>query len=107
MSGTCIAAEALYGRLVDRAFDKIRQAGRGMPAVMIRQLDTIAKIVEYTITDEQRRVLLRQADMIWRSACESVPEADDRDDVQRSYEAVVALSAQGTVTASAHSRSSP
>jgi uncharacterized membrane protein len=101
-----IAAEALYGRLVDRAFDKIRQAGRGMPAVMIRQLDTITKVGEYTISDDQRRVLLRQADMIWRSACESVPEAEDRADVKRSYEAVVALSAHGTVTASVHKRSS-
>ena len=38
-----IAAEASYERFVDRAFDKIRQAGRGMPAVMIRQLDALAK----------------------------------------------------------------
>ena len=101
-----IAAEPLYGRLVDRAFDKIRQAGRGMPAVMIRQLDSIARIFEYTTTDEQREVLLRQAEMIWRSTCEAVPEPDDRADVQRRYDAVVALSAHSTVTASAHSRSS-
>ena len=29
-------------------FDKIRQAGRGMPAVMIRQLDALAQIMGYT-----------------------------------------------------------
>ena len=50
-----IAAEPSYERFVDRAFDKIRQAGRGMPAVMIRQLDALAKIMEYTTTPEQRR----------------------------------------------------
>ena len=35
-----------YERLVNRAFDKIRQAGRGMPAVLIRQLDPLARIME-------------------------------------------------------------
>ena len=49
-----IAAEPSYERFVDRAFDKIRQAGRGMPAVMIRQLDALAKIMEYTTTPAQR-----------------------------------------------------
>ncbi len=84
-----IAAEALYSRFVDRAFDKIRQAGRGMPAVMIRQLDAISKIVVYAATDEHRAVLRHQADMIWRSTCEWVTEPDDRADVQRSYDAVI------------------
>jgi uncharacterized membrane protein len=82
-----IAAEALYGRLVDRAFDKIRQAARGMPAVMIRQLDSITKIAMYTTTDEQRAVLLHQADMIWRAASASVAEPDDQSDVQVCYDA--------------------
>ncbi len=88
-----IAAEPSYERLVDRAFDKIRQAGRGMPAVMIRQLDALAKIMEYTTTSTQRGVLLRQAEMIMRSCDESVPEVLDRDDVRRSFDAVVAIAA--------------
>jgi len=83
-----IAAELHYDRLVGRAFDKIRQAGRGMPAVMIRQLDALAKIMEYTTSDEQRKVLLGQAEMIVRSCAESVPEPSDRADVVRRYETV-------------------
>ena len=102
-----ISAEEPYGRLVDRAFDKIRQAGRGMPAVMIRQLDAVAKILVYTQTDSQRGVLRSQAEMIWRSTSEAVPEPCDRADVRRVYDAVVALSAQGMGVASAHKRSSP
>ena len=35
--------------------------------------------------------------MIWRSSVDSVPEPCDRADVRRSYDAVVALSAQGTI----------
>ena len=85
-----ITAEASYARLVDRSFDKIRQAGRGMPAVLIRQLDALARVMEYTTTTEQRAVLMRQAEMIMRSSDESVPERDDRADVRRRYEVFVA-----------------
>jgi uncharacterized membrane protein len=84
-----IAALPSYQRLVDRAFDKIRQAGRGMPAVMIRQLDALSKIMEYTTTPEQRDVLLQQAQMTRRSSEESVPEPFDRADVERRYDALV------------------
>ena len=75
--------------MVNRAFDKIRQAGRGMPAVMIRQLDALARIMEYTTTPAQRAVLQQQADMILRACDESVDEPLDRADVRRHYDAVV------------------
>jgi uncharacterized membrane protein len=41
-----ITAHVSYAGLVERAFEKIRQAGRGMPAVMIRQLEALTKIVD-------------------------------------------------------------
>jgi len=86
-----IAAEPSYERLVDRAFDKIRQAGRGMPAVLIRQLESLAKITEYTTTTEQRAVLLTVASMILRASEESVAEPLDRADVQRRYDGLVTV----------------
>ena len=86
-----IAANLPYDRLVGRSFDKIRQSSRGMPAVMIRQLDALAKIMEYTISDEQRDALLAQAAMISRACDESVPEVSDRRDVQRRYDTVLAV----------------
>jgi uncharacterized membrane protein len=84
-----IAAEVRYARFVERAFDKIRQAGRGMPAVMIRQLDAVAKIRQYATTEEQRAVMRAQAEMILRSSEESVPEPSDRADVRRHYDLAV------------------
>ncbi len=84
-----IGAEPSYERFVDRAFDKIRQAGRGMPAVMIRQLEALARIMEYASTDEQRAVLVRQADMILRESEQTVDEPLDRADVRRRYDAVI------------------
>ncbi len=91
-----IAADVRYNRFVERAFDKIRQASRGMPAVMIRQLDALAKIMAYTTTDEQRRCLLEQAEMIQRASTESVPEPGDRADVDGRYEAVISVAAAVT-----------
>jgi uncharacterized membrane protein len=86
-----IAVEASYPRLVERSFDKIRQAGRGMPAVMMRQLEALARIMEYTTTAEQRAVLLAQAAMILRSSNEAIAEEADRADVQRRHDAVMAV----------------
>jgi len=86
-----IAAEASYARFVDRSFDKIRQAGRGMPAVMMRQLEALARIMEYTTTAEQRTVLLAQAAMVLRSSEEAIPEEGDRADVRRRYDTVMAV----------------
>jgi uncharacterized membrane protein len=80
-----LTAEPSYARLVDRSFDKVRQAGRGMPAVLIRQLDALGRIMEHTVTPEQRATLLQQADRIMRSAGESIPEPDDRADVEQRY----------------------
>jgi uncharacterized membrane protein len=84
-----LEAALSYERVVNRAFDKTRQAGRGMPAVNIRQLDNLAKIAEYTSSDHQRAVLERQAGMILRSAEEAVPEPNDQQDVRTAHERAV------------------
>jgi uncharacterized membrane protein len=88
-----ISAAVSYQRIVERAYEKIRQASRGMPAVMIRQLDALEKVFEYTTTSAQREVLIEQARRIQTASGESVPEAADRADVSRSYEAVLAARA--------------
>lgn len=90
-----ISAGIGYPRLVDRAYDKIRQAGAGMPAVMIRQLDALARVMTYATTNEQRRVLLAQAEMILRSAQTSVPEPGDIADVRDRYDALRATAGGG------------
>jgi uncharacterized membrane protein len=78
-----------YPRMVNRAFDKVRQAGRGMPAVIIRLLDSLDHIAEYTGDPTQRRTLLRQADMILRGAERDIDEPDDLADIRRRYDHLV------------------
>jgi uncharacterized membrane protein len=78
-----------YERLVKGAGDKIRQAGRGMPAVYIRQLQNLEEILQYVVGDEQPGVIVGHADMILRASEESVAEHNDRLDVQAAYDLVV------------------
>ena len=88
-----ITAPVSYERLVQRSFEKIRQAAGGMPAVLIRQLDALHKIM--TVAPASRsQVLLDQADMIQRLNLRTVPEAADQADVTARYEALLKLHAE-------------
>ncbi len=90
-----IAYQPDYDRLVHRAFEKIRQAAVGMPAVMIRQLDALHKIMEQTAIPERRQTLLDQAELISRCCDASVPEKADREDVRRRVRALQGLYERG------------
>jgi len=81
-----IELDPSWGRMVNRAFDKVRQAGHGMPAVIIRLLDALDHVAESTRHSSQRRVLKRQAEMILRSAESEVAEPNDLADIRRRYE---------------------
>ena len=62
---------------------------RNLPAVIIRLLDSLAHIVEYTGDASQRKALLRQAEMVMRGAELDIDEPHDLSDIQRRYDAVV------------------
>src|ERR1700742_3683532 len=91
-----IAFVADFNRLVERTFDTIRQAGVGMPAIMIRQLEALAKVIEQTPDRKRRTVLMQQAHAIQKLNLDTVPDPGDRDDVTRRYDAVMALIRMGT-----------
>jgi uncharacterized membrane protein len=78
-----------YARMVNRAFDKVRQAGRAMPAVIIRMIDALGHVAENTTNSQQRQVLLRQAEMILRAAKEEVQEPLDLADIRARYDRLV------------------
>jgi uncharacterized membrane protein len=74
-----------YARMVNRAFDKIRQGAAGMPAVLIRLIDSLGSIMLDTTSPEQRAVLRRQADMVLRMAEVSVSEPNDLEEIRFRY----------------------
>jgi uncharacterized membrane protein len=61
-----------------------------MPAIMIRQLDALAKVIEQTPDRARRTVLIRQAEAIQRANLTTVADPADRNDVTQHYEAVMA-----------------
>src|SRR5664279_202158 len=79
-----------YPRMLNRAYDKIRQAGAEMPAVAIRLMESLGKVLAYTQSAEQRSVLLRQAEMISRGSHAGIVEADDLNEVCRRYDLLLA-----------------
>lgn len=84
-----ITTEPTYERMVQRSFEKIRQAGQGMPAIMIRQLDALAKIMQRATGPADRALLLDQAAMIERLSAATVAEEADRAAVSSAYQAVL------------------
>jgi uncharacterized membrane protein len=80
-----IGADWSYPKMVNRAFDKIRQAARGMPAVIIRMIDSLEAIVDATTSRAQRDVLLRQGEMVVTSAQESVTDQNDLADIMTHF----------------------
>jgi uncharacterized membrane protein len=86
-----ISTETTWERLLQRAFEKIRQAASGMPAVMIRQLSALAKVMERTTDPVERQLVLDQAAMIERLSAASVDEPSDRADISRAYQEVVVV----------------
>lgn len=86
-----IAYQPDFDRLVQRSFATIRQAAIGMPAIMIRQLEALAKILEQTPDRSRRTVLLRQAEAIQRSNVATVTDPEDRADVTRRYQVIIDL----------------
>jgi uncharacterized membrane protein len=86
-----IAFQPDFDRIVERCFDTIRQAAIGMPAIMIRQLEALAKVIEQTPDRRRRTPLVRQAEAIQRLSLETVTDPSDRADVTQAFEAVLAL----------------
>lgn len=71
---------------VDAALNQIRQYGRDDVSVLIRLLETVAFVAEFTRRPVYRRALLKHADMV-RAAGQSVPEERDRDCIEARYHA--------------------
>jgi uncharacterized membrane protein len=80
-----IESDPSYARMVNRAFDKIRQAASDMPAVLIRLIDSLGSIMLDTTTEQQRDVLRRQADMVLRLSERTVAEPNDLEEIRFRY----------------------
>ena len=75
-------------RFIKGATDKIREAGSGMPAVFIRQLENFNKVMAVARTLDQQAMVFKHADMIMRASEQTISEPIDLQDVRGAYEAL-------------------
>ncbi|PSB42983.1 DUF2254 domain-containing protein [Cyanosarcina cf. burmensis CCALA 770] len=80
-----IAEPVTLEGLVDAAFNQIRQYGKQDVAVIIRLLEAIATIADYTCDRKDRAVLLRHAAAIKRDSYENVSDKLDKQDIDEQY----------------------
>jgi uncharacterized membrane protein len=76
-----IAQPVRFPDAVDAAFNQIRQYGRSSAAILIRMLEILADLASVVRFPDDRAALRRHAEMIARAADDSVPEENDRRDV--------------------------
>ena len=77
--------------VTDAAFNQIRQYSRSSTAVTIRLLETITEVARSAHRSEDRVALLRHAKMIARGAGGGLPEAEDRQEVEKRFQSASRL----------------
>jgi len=71
------AATSDFDGIVDLAFNQIRQAGAGHPAVLIGLLDTLGALAEVPRTEAQRATLRRHMQAVMETGRNAVTHGDD------------------------------
>jgi uncharacterized membrane protein len=77
-----------FDGILDTAFNQIRQYGRESVAVTVRLLEVFEACGQQMSSEQQRRGLLRHAEMVYQQSAGAIPEQRDREDVRQRWEAV-------------------
>lgn len=75
--------------MVEAAFNMIRQNSGAIPAVSIHLLETIATVADQAHRKEDRKALLRQADMVIHGGKDRLSADNDRKDLEERYQKAV------------------
>ena len=81
----------LLARLTGSAFNQIRQAAGGNPAVSIRLLQTFARLGEQVRDDRFREALWQQVEAVWEQVSGEKLVKSDRTDVEEAYRRACAV----------------
>ncbi len=85
-----IAYPSTFADVAATAFDQIRYYGRSNVVVTRRLLETISAVAPHLRRQEDRKALLRQAEMIERGSREGIVEEEDRKEIRRIYRETLA-----------------
>lgn len=75
--------------MVKAAFDMIRQSSQSNAAVSIHLLETFASVAAHTHGEDDRRVFLRHAKMVFDGCRQNQSDLEDRKDLFAHYRAVI------------------
>lgn len=93
-----------FSGLIAAAFDQVRQHGRDNAAVLVRLLEVFRTVIEQVEDIEQEKVLLRQAEMVHRSALANIPEEYDLQDIEDRYQLILRLGSIEQLNSSSQNR---
>ncbi len=85
-----IAEARSFAAVADAAFNQIRQAAQGLPAVGLRLLECLVVIAGSVRRLEDHKAIRRHAEMVQRSCLSHFDEVLDRQDAQQRYDRVLA-----------------
>lgn len=80
-----IAPTTTFADLADIAFNQIRQYGHNSVPVMLRMLETIARLADHVHRAEDGEALRRHATLVWEDCERSVGNHRDREKLERLY----------------------
>ncbi|MBD2356480.1 DUF2254 domain-containing protein [Tolypothrix sp. FACHB-123] len=84
-----IAEGTNFTELINRAFNQIRQYSKSDVGVTIRLLEALGTIANYTNNRQYCASLKRHAEMILQDSREGLVQEQDRQDVERQYDAII------------------
>ena len=77
-----IIADALdFEGILDTAFNQIRQFSEDSPAVIIRMMEALTTIHEFTSRESHKNAVIRHAEMVLSSGKQNMKEQNDIDDL--------------------------
>jgi uncharacterized membrane protein len=80
-----LVPHAEFADIVRAGFDLIREAGAGSPAVMIRMLQTHARLAPMLVNDAQRQAILAQVEAVRQSMVRLPEDSLDRQALDSAY----------------------
>lgn len=78
-----------FPHLVKASFNQLRQYGKESVSVTVRLLEVIFLVLHHARNEEQREVLQREAEMIYRGSCEAITEPNDLAAIRARYDKVL------------------
>jgi uncharacterized membrane protein len=67
--------------ILDTAFNQIRQFSDDSPAVIIKMMEALTTIYEFTSKESHKKAVIRHAEMVLRSGIQNIEDKNDLDDL--------------------------